>query len=68
MAPTEQVRELAERVLLSHALSSADGLQLAAALAWCDERPRRRAFICGDKKLSKAAENLGFDTSYLPAE
>ena len=33
MAPTEQVRELAERVLLSHALSSADGLQLAAALA-----------------------------------
>lgn len=67
MVPTEQIRELAEKVLLQRALSSADGLQLAAALAWCGERPRHRAFICGDKRLSVAAENLGFDVRYLPA-
>jgi len=67
MAPTEQIRELAEKVLLHHALSSADGLQLAASLAWCSERPRHRTFICGDQKLSAAAEKLGFDVRYLPA-
>lgn len=67
MAPTEQIRELAEKVLLQHALSSADGLQLAAALVWCGERPRHRPFICSDKKLSEAAEGLGFDVCYLPA-
>lgn len=61
ITPTEQIRELARQVLLNHALSSADGLQLAAALAWCDERPRDRIFVCGDKRLSEAAAKIGFD-------
>ncbi len=63
MAPTEQIRELAEKTLLQYALSSADGLQLAAALAWCGERPRNRQFICGDKKLSEFAGKVGFDVT-----
>src|SRR5207253_5184052 len=66
IVPTEQVRELAEQVLLTHALSSADALQLAAALVWCSERPRHRPFISADKKLSLAAEKVGFDVRLLP--
>lgn len=67
MAPTEQIRELAEKALLQHALSSADGLQLAVALAWCGERPHNRQFICGDKKLSEVAGKVGFDVVLLPS-
>jgi len=34
--------------------------QLAAALVWCQERPRRRSFVCFDDRLSLAAEKVGF--------
>jgi predicted nucleic acid-binding protein len=61
MEPTEQIRTLTKQVLLNHALSTADGLQLAAALVWCDERPRDRIFVCCDRRLSEAAEKVGFD-------
>jgi predicted nucleic acid-binding protein len=66
IAPTNRIVELAEKVLLPHPLSSADGLQLAAALAWCSDRPRRHTFICADKKLSEVAEKIGFDVRFLP--
>jgi predicted nucleic acid-binding protein len=33
------VRERALRLLVSHALRSADAQQLAAALIWCEEKP-----------------------------
>jgi hypothetical protein len=56
---------LAEKVLSQHSLSTADGLQLAAALVWCSEQPRDHAFVCADKKLSKAAEKIGFDVVFL---
>jgi hypothetical protein len=35
-------------------------LQLAAALVWCNERPRRRVMVCFDERLAAAAEQAGF--------
>src|SRR5262249_33511842 len=43
--PTEEVRDLAERLLGRHKLRAADALQLAAALVWCNNRTRGRVFI-----------------------
>ncbi len=58
--PVERVRALAEDALERHALRAADALQLAAALAWCSERPARRRFVCFDGRLGAAAERDGF--------
>jgi len=58
--PTEEVRELAERLLSRNKLRAADALQLAAALVWCSNRPRGRFFIGADGDLSEAAEAEGF--------
>jgi uncharacterized protein len=59
--PTERVRGIALEVLRIHQLRAGDAVQLASALVWCKERPRRRSFICFDEKLSIAAHSLGFD-------
>jgi predicted nucleic acid-binding protein len=58
--PTEEVRERAERLLRIHKLRAADALQLAAALVWCEDRPRGRALIGDDGHLSEAAHAEGF--------
>ena len=58
--PTEEVRERAERLLRIHKLRAADALQLAAALVWCEDRPRGRALIADDGNLSEAARAEGF--------
>jgi hypothetical protein len=58
--PTEEVRNRAERLLGAHRLRAGDALQLAAALVWCGNRPRSRAFIVADGNLSDAAEAEGF--------
>ena len=58
--PTEEVRERAERLLRIHKLRAADALQLAAALVWCEDRPRGRALIGADGNLSDAAGAEGF--------
>jgi hypothetical protein len=39
-----------------------DSFHLAAALAWCKERPRGRLFVCCDVRLADAAIKIGFDT------
>ena len=54
--PGDEVRDLAMQLLDKHPLRAADGLQLAASLVWCGQRPSRRSFICGDQRLAKAAE------------
>jgi hypothetical protein len=61
VAPLEEVRFLAERLLGSHPLRAADSLQLAAALIWCNRHPRGKAFVGGDEKLLDAAEKEGFN-------
>jgi predicted nucleic acid-binding protein len=61
VAPLEEVRSLAERLLGSHQLRAADSLQLAAALLWCNRHPRGKTFVSSDEKLLEAAEKEGFD-------
>lgn len=58
--PSNRLAELAGNQLDRHELRAADGLQLAAALVWCNSRPRNRAFLCRDVKLSEAARTEGF--------
>ncbi|MGE5851158.1 MAG: type II toxin-antitoxin system VapC family toxin [Candidatus Methylomirabilota bacterium] len=60
VAPTTPLRERAGRLLAGHALRSADALQLAAALVWCDESPQGDAFVCLDDRLAEAARREGF--------
>jgi hypothetical protein len=35
-------------------------MQLAAAYIWSEQRPFRRCFISGDKRLLGAARSVGF--------
>ena len=65
--PDDQLRDLAIESLDKYALRAADGLQLAASLIWCQQRPSRRSFICGDRRLAQAAGSVGFSVLALPA-
>ncbi len=58
--PSEAVRAIAEALPDDYSLRAGDAWQLAAALVWCRERPRRRPFVCLDKRLAKAASDMGF--------
>ncbi len=60
VAPVEDVRARAMRLLAVHQLRGADSLQLAAALVWCRERPQRVGFVCLDDRLRLAAAGEGF--------
>src|SRR3990170_4930705 len=60
VAPTEQLRGLAESIPERYNLRGKDAFQLASALVWCDERPRQRQFICLDRRLRESASRLGF--------
>ncbi len=59
--PTNRVRDIAGNRIELHDLRAADALQLAAALVWCNERPKNRPFLCGDVRLREAARREGFD-------
>lgn len=63
--PGDQLRDLAIRLLDIHELRAADSLQLAAALTWCQQRPAKRNFVCGDQRLSKAGASAGFSVVEL---
>jgi predicted nucleic acid-binding protein len=58
--PSETLRSLAEELPDTHRLRAPDAAQLAAALVWCRERPRKRPFVCFDERLRTAATELGF--------
>jgi hypothetical protein len=60
MMPSDKVRSLAERLPHVHGLRALDSFQLAAALVWCNEKPKNRIFVCDDSKLSMAAQEVGF--------
>lgn len=64
--PDDQVRDLAAQALDKYSLRAADSLQFAASLIWCEQRPSRRRFICGDHRLAKAADSAGFLVLELP--
>jgi len=58
--PTDRLRDLAETLPERYGLRALDAFQLAAAFLWCNERPRRRAFVCLDRQLAASAAELGF--------
>ena len=60
IAPSDKGRDIAERLPDAHGLRALDSFQLAAALVWCNEKPKSRVFVCDDFKLSEAARNIGF--------
>jgi uncharacterized protein len=43
-----------------HPLRAADALQLAAALAWCEGKPKSNVFLTLDRRLKEAAGLAGF--------
>jgi predicted nucleic acid-binding protein len=59
--PTEEIRNYAQSALELYDIRAADAFQLAAALVWCDGKPRRRPFICFDERLARAAIKAGFE-------
>jgi len=61
----EDVRRRAGRLVATHPLRAADALQLAAALAWCEDEPAGETFACLDERLRAAAGREGF--TLLPA-
>lgn len=65
LLPVESVRERAEELLVHYPIRSPDALQLAAALVWCRDRPRRRIFVCFDQRLIEAASEAGFEVKGL---
>jgi len=65
--PDDQLRDLAMESLDEYSLRSADSLQLAASLVWCQQHPSKRSFICGDRRLAEAAGAAGFSVLELPA-
>lgn len=58
--PTTKLRSLAGRLLAVHPLKTADALQLAAALRWCQGEPEGREFVSLDERLREAAKKEGF--------
>ena len=60
VAPSAQIALDARILLERYPLRAADALQLAAALAWCGEKPKGKAFLTFDKKLREVASQAGF--------
>lgn len=58
--PDDQVRRLSLELLEKYPLRTGDAFQLAAALVWCDEKPRRRTMMCFDVRLAEVARQVGF--------
>ena len=63
--PSEAVRTKATELVDDYDLRAADALQLAAALAWCENIPQGRVFLTADQKLQEAALLSGFDAKQI---
>lgn len=61
MDPEDDVRVLASLLSKDHPLKTADALQLAAALRWCEGDTVGACFVCLDNRLRRAALDEGFD-------
>lgn len=60
VAPTEDIRRRAGRLLATHSLRAGDALQVAAALVWCEDQPTGELFVCLDDRLREVAAREGF--------
>ncbi len=63
--PVERVVVIANTLPESYELRALDSFQLAAALVWCQEKPRRRPFVTADERLARAVEKAGFNEILL---
>ncbi|MGB0116127.1 MAG: hypothetical protein WBP73_04920 [Terriglobales bacterium] len=63
--PSEAVRAKATKLVDRYDLRAADALQLAAALAWCEDSSQGRVFLTVDQKLQEAALLSGFDAKQI---
>lgn len=61
--PSDEIQELARRLLRVHPLRSADALQLAAAVIAAERRPPTLTVVTLDDRLAAAAEREGFRLS-----
>ncbi len=60
IAPSDEIRGTAEKLLRVHDLRAGDGLQLAAAIAAAEGQPGEMEFVCLDQRLNLAAALEGF--------
>lgn len=60
VAPSEQLRTVARRLLRTHSLRADDALQLAAGIVVAEGDPGSIDFVCLDDRLTLAAEREGF--------
>lgn len=60
VGPTAPLRLVAERLVRTHPLRSADALQLAAAIAAAEGSPTTLPFVTRDSRLAEAASLEGF--------
>jgi hypothetical protein len=63
--PSGALKARATQLVDRHELRTADALQLAAALEWCEDIPRDRIFLTCDKRLRDAAALSGFDAKQV---
>jgi predicted nucleic acid-binding protein len=59
--PSDSLRAAAVQLVDRYDLKTADALQLAAALRWCEHIPQGRVFLAADQRLREAAVLSGFD-------
>lgn len=60
VVPSDEIREVARRLLRVHPLRAADALQLAAAWVASERRPPTIGFVTFDERLRDAASREGF--------
>ncbi len=60
MQPSEALRSTAERLLTVHTLRTADALQLAAAIQWCQRLTTGQRLVAFDRQLRDASYREGF--------
>lgn len=61
VAPTDVLRQRAQRLLRVHPLRAADSLQLAAALSIAGDEPASVNFVALDQRLLDAAQREGLN-------
>jgi hypothetical protein len=66
--PSDEIREIARRLLRVHPLRAAVALQLAAAFVAAERRPPTMTFVSLDHDLRTAAAREGFVVQDLPDE
>ena len=59
--PEDDIRLLASLLSKEHPLKTADALQLASVLRWCEGDTVSVSFVCLDERLRRSAFEEGFD-------